>query len=114
MSLARRFFYARKDVKHVDVEITGQSAEVAAVCRDLRHGGGKQRFVKGATHMKSRKQPELAATLKGAAMVEAIEAGLVPKSSGGDGWNIAPFLRFWDNFAPLLNEAVQSCGKKRR
>lgn len=64
--------------------------------------------------MKSQKQPELAATLKGAAMIEAIEAGLVPKSSSGDGWNIAPFLRFWDNFAPLLNEAVQSCGKKRK
>ena len=44
--------------------------------------------------MKSQKQPELAATLKGAAMVEAIEAGLIPKSSSGDGWNIAPFLRF--------------------
>ena len=98
----------------MNVEITDHSAEVDAVCRDLRRGGGKQRFVKGATHMKSRKQPELAATLKGAAMVEAIEAGLVPNSSGGDGWNIAPFLRFWDNFAPLLNEAVQSCGKKRR
>ena len=27
---------------------------------------------------------------------------------------IAPFLRFWDNFASLLNEAVQSCGKKRK
>lgn len=64
--------------------------------------------------MKSQKQPELAATLKGAAMIEAIEAGLVPKSSSGDGWNIAPFLRFWDNFAPLLNEAVQSRGKKRK
>lgn len=64
--------------------------------------------------MKSQKQPELAATLKGAAMVEAIEAGLVPKTSIGDGWNIAPFLRFWDNFAPLLNEAVQSRGKKRK
>ena len=60
--------------------------------------------------MKSQKQPELAATLKGA----AIEAGLIPKSSSGDGWNIAPFLRFWDNFAPLLNEAVQSRGKKRK
>lgn len=64
--------------------------------------------------MKSQKQPELAATLKGAAMVEAIEPGLIPKSSSGDGWNIAPFLRFWDNFAPLLNEAVQSRGKKRK
>ena len=64
--------------------------------------------------MKSQKQPEPAAMLKGAAMVEAIEAWLVPKSSIGDGWNIAPFLRFWDNFASLLNEAVQSCGKKRK
>ncbi len=103
-----------EDVFAMIVEITCQSAEVAAVRCDLRRCSGKQRFVKGATHMKSRKQPELAATLKGAAMVEAIEAGLVPKSSGGDGWNIAPFLRFWDNFAPLLNEAVQSCGKKRK
>lgn len=102
------------EVFTMNVEITDHSAEVAAVCRDMRRGGSKQRVVKGATHMKSQKQPELAATLKGAAMVEAIEAGLVPKSSGGDGWNIAPFLRFWENFAPLLNEAVQSCGKKRR
>lgn len=68
----------------------------------------------GETWVKPQKQPELAAALKGGAMVKAIEAGLVPKSSSGDGWNIAPFLRFWDNFAPLLNEAVQSCGKKRR
>ena len=64
--------------------------------------------------MKPQKQPELAATLKGAAMVEAIEAGLIPKASSGDGWNIAPFLCFCDNFAPLLNETVQNCGKKRK
>lgn len=33
--------------------------------------------------MKPQKQPELAATLKGAAMAEAIEAGLIPKASRG-------------------------------
>lgn len=64
--------------------------------------------------MKSQKQPELAATLKGAANGGSNRGGLIPKSSSGDGWNIAPFLRFWDNFAPLLNEAVQSRGKKRK
>lgn len=74
----------------------------------------KYEFIDNIDSAKKKQQPELAVTLKGAAMIEAIEAGLIPKSSRGDGWNIAPFLRFWDNFAPLLNEAVQNRGKKRK
>ena len=44
------------------------------------------------------------ASLKGVALIMAIDAGLVPKAKRADGWNIAPFLRFWDGFSPLLEK----------
>lgn len=39
MSLARCFFYARKGVKHMDVEITDHSAEVAAALEQALQRG---------------------------------------------------------------------------
>lgn len=47
-----------------------------------------------------------AATLKGKALICAIDAGLVPEASDGEGYNIAPFLRFWEMFEPLLKTAA--------
>ena len=46
-------------------------------------------------------------TLKGAALAAAIEAGFVPRLPSGDGYNIAPFLKFWELFLPKLTEAFQ-------
>lgn len=43
-------------------------------------------------------------TLKGQAMLAAIDAGMVPKAKTADGYNIKPFLNFWDRFLPALQE----------
>nr|DAI01977.1 MAG TPA: hypothetical protein [Caudoviricetes sp.] len=59
-----------------------------------------------------KEQPEIAVTLKGAAALAAIDAGLVPKSSDGEGWDIAPFLRFWGKFEPTLIKTLESCGAR--
>lgn len=45
-------------------------------------------------------------TLKGKALIAAIEAGLVPKAESGEGYNIAGFLRFWEAFSGPLKEAL--------
>lgn len=47
-----------------------------------------------------------AATLKGKALICAIDAGLIPEASEGEGYNIAPFLRFWEMLEPLLKTAA--------
>lgn len=47
------------------------------------------------------------ATLKGKALVAAQSVGLIPAASAGDGYNIAPFLRFWDAFSPALQEVFE-------
>lgn len=44
--------------------------------------------------------------LKGQALVMAIDAGLVRKAQTADGYDIAPFLRFWDLFSPLIDEML--------
>ena len=44
-------------------------------------------------------------TLKGKALNAANEAGLIPAASSGDGYNIAPFLKFWELFSPMLEDA---------
>lgn len=46
-------------------------------------------------------------TLKSKALVAAIETGLVPKAKTADGYDIAPFLRFWDAFSGPLKEAME-------
>lgn len=58
-----------------------------------------------------KEQPELAVTLKGAAVLAAIDTGLVSESSDGEGWDIAPFLRFWEKFEPLL---VKTLDKRKK
>ena len=47
------------------------------------------------------------ATLKGQAMLAAIDAGMVPKAKTADGYNIKPFLDFWDRFLPMLEKAAK-------
>ena len=39
-------------------------------------------------------------SLKGLAMAEAVDAGLIQKGNGG--YDIGPFLRFWDAFSKYL------------
>lgn len=51
-----------------------------------------------------------APTLKGVAITAAIEAGLVQRLPSGDGYNIAPFLKFWDLFAKKAENAFQNDG----
>lgn len=46
-------------------------------------------------------------TLKAQALVAAIEAGLAPKAKTAEGYNIAPFLRFWDSFSAPLQKALE-------
>ncbi len=41
-------------------------------------------------------------TLKGTALLHAIDAGLVQETADGRGYNIGPFLKFWENFSRLL------------
>ncbi len=40
-------------------------------------------------------------------MLAAIEAGLILETETGDGYNIAPFLRFWEMFSPALEKALK-------
>ena len=47
---------------------------------------------------------EVIPTLKGIALVMAAESGLIPERE--DGYNIAPFLRFWELFEPELHKAL--------
>lgn len=54
----------------------------------------------------------VSATLKGKAMVAAIDAGMVPVASGAEGHNIAPFLRFWDAFSPALEQTIREAEKR--
>ncbi len=49
---------------------------------------------------------KMIATLKGQALLIAIDAGMVPEAKTADGYNIAPFLRFWDGFSSLLEQAL--------
>lgn len=53
-----------------------------------------------------------AATLKGKALTAATDAGMIPETPAADGYNIAPFLRFWDAFSPALNQALQEAEKR--
>lgn len=46
-------------------------------------------------------------TLKGLAMLAAIDSGLVPEDPSVDGYNIAPFLRFWELFSPSLEKTLE-------
>lgn len=43
-------------------------------------------------------------TLKGEALLLAIDSGLIRKNVFG-GYNITPFERFWNNFLPVLKNA---------
>ncbi len=46
-------------------------------------------------------------TLKSRALAAAIEAGLVQKAKTAEGYDIGPFLRFWDAFSVPLKEAME-------
>ena len=48
-----------------------------------------------------------AITLKGLAVLAAVESGLIPEDRKTDEYNIAPFLRFWDLFSPALQQALE-------
>lgn len=50
---------------------------------------------------------EAVASLKGCAMVAAIEAGMVPRTEANDGYMIGAFLRFWESFSPMLSEQIE-------
>ena len=47
-------------------------------------------------------------SLKGKALIAAEEAGMIPAAKSGDGYNVAPFLKFWELFTPALNDAFQN------
>ncbi len=46
-------------------------------------------------------------TLKGIALLEAIEIGLVWETEDGKGYDIGPFLRFWENILPLISGSLK-------
>lgn len=46
-------------------------------------------------------------TLKGKAMLAAIEAGMIHKATSADGYDIAPFLDFWTRLTPALQEMAE-------
>ena len=53
-------------------------------------------------------------SLKGKALAAASDAGMIPADSSGTGCNIAPFLKFWDLFAPALNDAFEDFQQQRQ
>ena len=44
-------------------------------------------------------------TLKGRAVIAAVDAGLLPEVDGG--WDDTGFLRFWEEFEPDLRKEIQ-------
>ena len=49
-------------------------------------------------------QEKTSITLRGRAIIAAIESGLIPKVDGG--WDIKGFLRFWEVFEPDLRKEI--------
>ena len=45
-------------------------------------------------------------TLKGLGALAAIHSGLCEKMPDGSGWNIEPFMAFWDQFEKEVDEAL--------
>lgn len=46
-------------------------------------------------------------SLKGEALLCAVDAGLVQESANGSGYNIGPFLKFWEEFSLLLPNKIK-------
>lgn len=46
------------------------------------------------------------------AMSAAINAGIVPKTDDGEGWDVSSFMAFWGRFEPALIKALESCGAR--
>jgi hypothetical protein len=46
-------------------------------------------------------------SLKGEALLCAVEAGLVQETADGNGYSIAPFLKFWDEFSLMLPKEIK-------
>lgn len=53
-----------------------------------------------------------AGTLKGKALTAAADAGMIPQTPAADGYNIAPFLKFWDAFSPALKQALREAEER--
>ena len=51
-------------------------------------------------------------TLKGKALAAAAAAGMIPETPAADGYDIAPFLKFWDAFLPALHQALREAEKR--
>ena len=50
------------------------------------------------------KQCKAFITLKGRAVLSAVNAGLLPKIDGG--WDDTAFIRFWESFEPELRKEI--------
>lgn len=50
---------------------------------------------------------EIRISLKGKALICAIDSGLVQETGNGSGYNIGPFLKFWDEFSLLLPKEIE-------
>lgn len=46
-------------------------------------------------------------SLKGSALICAVEAGLIQETADGNGYNIGPFLKFWNDFSSMLPKEVK-------
>lgn len=46
-------------------------------------------------------------SLKGEALLCAVESGLVQETADGTGYNIGPFLRFWSAFSLMLPKEIR-------
>lgn len=51
------------------------------------------------------KGEKISITLKGRALVDAIDSGLIPETD--DGWDDTGFLRFWELFEPDLRKEIE-------
>lgn len=51
---------------------------------------------------------QVRASLKGSALLAAIDSGLIPEDKKSRDYNIAPFLRFWDAFLPILQKEFEN------
>lgn len=51
------------------------------------------------------KGEKISITLKGRALVDAVDSGLIPETD--DGWDDTGFLRFWELFEPELRKEIE-------
>lgn len=64
-------------------------------------------FKKKFTYVHMPELYEAKINLKGTALLAAIETGLIQETADGTGYDIGPFLRFWNEFSLSLPQEMK-------